>query len=673
MKTLIPRLTIVCLLSLTFINLAKAQKFSSGTSPATITSNSPSKRTGVMSPEEKIVRAAYEKLTMLSHASLLMRADRANATMEESLFLKFELRNFRVGPIREILNSRKTETVTGWSGEEYINLSRSTMRLNKADEHVAYMAEWSKSQYASITDRQWTVGDLMGYEPNLYFDVGEYASYEATVWFQGKTRSYRALALFHNQYGSVENLKPSFWDSIVGSGGSLTEAWNEQLPPVGTKVSPSIKSSSSIKVASPSQKAHVNVPDRSGIAKVAAGRTPALKLALGPMETNTSYSSESYSETSTESDIVRTTTEDGTEHSAGKHGERVGFQGVCTAQSNHTDQLCQVNITDTFTYENGTTTNFSYAHVNRTTTKEETGTGPRGTGITCDQGRGIATRNCLDPDCTYSVSLSGAGFSMTMSGGDVWNSQLVHQHTCNIPSEPAYCHGTTDFASFASGCIGGLVDVGGTCGKAQWFVNKCLTGNEGYDPTICRCVAESQILVDVNGDGFALTDADGGVVVFDLLGHGHPDHLSWTAPGSDDAFLVLDRNGNGKIDNGKELFGNITSQPAPPEGVERNGFLALAEFDKPANGGNGDGVINRDDAIFSSLRLWQDFNHNGISEPAELHTLPDLGIKTLDLDYRQSRRTDEYGNRFKFRAKVRDVHDAQVGRWAWDVFLVPLT
>ncbi|MGA8493207.1 MAG: hypothetical protein WB711_22485 [Terriglobales bacterium] len=190
-------------------------------------------------------------------------------------------------------------------------------------------------------------------------------------------------------------------------------------------------------------------------------------------------------------------------------------------------------------------------------------------------------------------------------------------------------------------------------------------------PEDCQCEFASPIIVDTTGKGFHLTSAQNGVV-FDIAGDGHPIQMAWTSATSRNAFLALDRNHNGKIDNGTELFGNFTRQP-----ISRhpNGFLALADFDKPENGGNGDGIIDKRDAVFSHLLLWIDENHDGVSQPNELHTLPELGVYSLALKYKESKRVDQFGNMFRYKAAVNpDPKDGESkdGRWTYDVFFMSI-
>src|SRR5258708_3937509 len=127
-------------------------------------------------------------------------------------------------------------------------------------------------------------------------------------------------------------------------------------------------------------------------------------------------------------------------------------------------------------------------------------------------------------------------------------------------------------------------------------------------PEIPQPPAENcPILLDLGMNGFHLSGPDP-AVRFDINADGTPDNIAWTRAGGDDAFLCMDRNHNGKIDDGTELFGFATpllsGQPA------KIGYLALAELDKTAAGGNGDGKIDANDLGFRDLCVWVDANRD---------------------------------------------------------------
>lgn len=129
------------------------------------------------------------------------------------------------------------------------------------------------------------------------------------------------------------------------------------------------------------------------------------------------------------------------------------------------------------------------------------------------------------------------------------------------------------------------------------------------------------LAIDLDGDGIELISLEDSNTYFDLNVDGFAEKTGWL--GSDDGFLVLDKNKNGNIDDASELFGDQT-------GFE-NGFEQLAQYDL-----NKDGVINAKDKIFNKLKVWRDINSNGKVEKGELASLSKLGIRSFDLEWKDT-------------------------------------
>jgi hypothetical protein len=178
-------------------------------------------------------------------------------------------------------------------------------------------------------------------------------------------------------------------------------------------------------------------------------------------------------------------------------------------------------------------------------------------------------------------------------------------------------------------------------------------------PDECGCCYNwSPIVIDLDGNGIRFGSVDAGVL-FDVNGTGRRLRTAWPEAG-DDAWLALDRNGDGAINDGTELFGNVTR--CADGALAQDGYQALAELDDDRNRS-----IDASDAVFGALRVWRDFNRNGIGEPDELARLDEHGVVSLSLDVRESERRDRWGNRFRYRAKV---HYVRGQKYSYDVFPV---
>ncbi len=201
----------------------------------------------------------------------------------------------------------------------------------------------------------------------------------------------------------------------------------------------------------------------------------------------------------------------------------------------------------------------------------------------------------------------------------------------NIPLDVTSCdRNRADLAAPEDPC-----DWGCPPGYRTW-----CEGDQQPDPSKCNCCVDyTPIIVDMGNDDFRFSSAEDGVR-FAINSLGTTTRLAWPLK-RDDMWLVHDLNGNGAVDDGSELFGNTTALRGG--GFAKHGYEALQEFDR-----NRDGAVDAQDRGFHRLLLWSDANRNGFSEPTELMTLEQAGVTSLSTDFRESSKTDRWGNRFKY-------------------------
>jgi hypothetical protein len=163
----------------------------------------------------------------------------------------------------------------------------------------------------------------------------------------------------------------------------------------------------------------------------------------------------------------------------------------------------------------------------------------------------------------------------------------------------------------------------------------------GVDP---HCGITSPIVINLDNGTYELTGAKS-PVLFDITGTGTKLPIGWTAPGTNQAFLWMDRDHDGVVSGGAELFGTATVLENGHRAA--NGFEALREFDT-----NGDGVIDANDPVWPQLLLWTDRNHDGISQPNEITRIADSPVRSISLAYHWTGRRDAHGNTFRYEGLI---------------------
>lgn len=657
-----------------------------------------------MRAEEILIRTAYAKMSYADEVGTIVRevqqtsrtqlwnsrANRANIALSKRL--SFQLGGFQFGKVSAIANGRMADFDGSPSaiGGEVLDVTPSIFNYRVDSSPAKYVTyakfAWKPSPNQSLMpEENWTVAKALQEEQFAGKEYTDYVTYKVTLTFNGKSRSYDAWMLFGPDGRGQEQVY--FMDPVVNSTGVLFASEHSVYPTAFAETElnavPFINrwlydnaQSCTARQNEKDQIADVCCDPQNGRCGVSRSlllshgfhrllprRQPAVhpvpasfhlsSTSLGPVLQSTDCSNYNYTQGFPD------TQADTKEHAPGGAHVLASFiSGSCTyADPTDGTRLCFAYCSMTSKAEPSESGSLSVLtkHHYINSAQADGASDINGGSTTCGATTAMSVVSCTF-SCAVNLSISassnGIGATVAFAPGALWNASFAPTLTCATRNAPC--------------------DDSSASGRSGYELRVSEASLIKENP--CGAPAGSPIIIDTEGEGFHLTSDNAGVT-FDISGTGHPVEMAWTDQQYHNAFLALPGE-DGLIHNGKELFGNFTPQPPSQH---PNGFIALAQYDKPMNGGNGDGIIDDHDEVFSRLRLWIDENHDGVCQPNELHRLPELGIYSLALNYAESRRTDEFGNQFRYKARVnpgerRDSRDetpsGEPGRWTYDVFFV---
>jgi hypothetical protein len=366
---------------------------------------------------EAAIRISYNKLSLYNGAANAQTAAEIGAAYDQTKDLMFEIRNVRTGPIREISESPIGRLVDKPSGD-VINVGRIVRTFNRGPEHVMYRAKWVVSSYKGSLLEDWentSVARMLQLTNNS--DVVEYTSYEVTVRFEGRERTYKAMALHHDSFQTSVEPRIDFLDNVLGQS-TLGNAFTERKPQVRAPWSEYVKSDAYRSYVE-AQKKTTTRPDKSNDIErrepeaAAFQPEPTLpescdfQVIYGPQKGKYRVDYQYHN----------------SPVSWGQHDVRSALQGVCFY-----DQTCYVRCTVNETNLEINEYGFpsSACHQTGSSILAEDSTAPEDDGATCSATIGVGFKACLFCACSVSVTIT----PVTVSTDGFWTYQHKLTHSC---------------------------------------------------------------------------------------------------------------------------------------------------------------------------------------------------------------------------------------------------